>query len=101
MLKEILTWTIILLIAWFIFNGGVYKVYDFVLENVEQNKIEIINYEKINLEIPCSLLRNSVRELGVDMDWMANQQCDFRCKSLNKSYVKYSCNEGIFNCLCN
>lgn len=65
---EIITWIIIIIIAWFIFNGGLYDIKDFFDEKFKNKlvNLETTNLRDVNAEMSCSKLKQTFERFGVE-----------------------------------
>ncbi len=98
MLREIITWTIIIIIAYFVFTGGLGKVSNFFKQSYRNQGIDIEGKVLIDSMISCSKV-SSIGRVGEDY---AKADCNSSCwygHQLN--YEGYICDDDLLVCVCN
>ena len=101
--QQLLLWTLIIVIAWFVFSGGIGKVwtsYNY-REQLSDNKEVFYNEDDlIDLQVSCEFFKGALISERTYVDFTTTQNCKTFCSIENKDLVNYQCIEGEMYCIC-
>ncbi len=103
-IKEIITWSIIILIAWFVFGGGLDSTISYI-DNLLKSRINVNNNNIIKSEsiFSCSYVKEQARINSLSypktLEAYCNNHCNLEVGGFSMSQ-SYTCENNQLICRC-
>ncbi len=101
-LQQLFLWTLIILIAWFVFSGGIGKVYNHFKygDKLTDQRTDYSDFSLTGGGISCDLYKLAMKEDSEYTNFMMENQCDLLCLMIDEQYEDYICQDNKMRCLC-
>ena len=101
MIKELLFWVVIIIIAWFVFSGGLKDIYYDFKRYVDEKDVEFDgNNYLVDFGVTCGMYYKSLKEDRELTEEIVISSCDLSCQLDGMDYSDHFCQLNKLVCSC-